>query len=73
MPNITLSISDELLKKARELAQKNSMSLNALVRALLKERVSAGDADWLDDVFARADKSGAGSKGKKWEREDLYG
>jgi hypothetical protein len=71
MPNITLSISDSLMKKAREAARRQSMSLNGLVRSLLEERVRGG-GEWLDGLFARADKSGSGTRGKKWKREDLY-
>lgn len=72
MPNITLSINEELLKKARETARKSSMSLNALVRQLLENRVKDHDGEWLETVFLRADKSGAGSDRRKWRREDLY-
>jgi len=71
MPNITLSINDSLLKKAREAARRQSMSLNGLVRSLLEERVGEG-TEWIEDLFDSADKSGAGSQGRKWKREDLY-
>lgn len=73
MPNITLSIKEELLKKAREKAQKSSISLNTLVRKLLEEHVREDSDEWLEAIFSMADKSKSGSRGKRWNREDLYG
>ncbi|HSV97777.1 MAG TPA: hypothetical protein VLM75_12715 [Spirochaetota bacterium] len=72
MPNITLSLDEALLNKARELARRQSTSLNGLVRALLEERVSGEKELWLEDVFARTDSSRVGSHGRRWKREDLY-
>jgi ribonuclease D len=72
MKNITLAVDEELLKAGREYARKHRTTLNALVRRLLAQTVSSGRRDWLDECFAVMDRSGADSKGARWDREDLY-
>ncbi|MFO7447952.1 MAG: DUF6364 family protein [Ignavibacteriaceae bacterium] len=72
MPNITLSIDENLLKKSRKYAQKRGKSLNSLVRDLLNRELEERDSIWLDEVFLLMDKTKANSKGQKWSREELY-
>ena len=72
MPNITLSIDEDLLKAGRRYAQDHNTSLNALVRDLLAGTVKKSSGDRLQELFRIADKAGWSSKGKKWKREDLY-
>lgn len=72
MKNITLSIDEDTLKAGREYARKHNMSLNALMRKLLKQTVVDSSSQWLTDAFKTMDKAKADSKGAKWKREDLY-
>ena len=72
MKNITLSIDEDTLKAGREYARKHNMSLNALMRKLLKQTVVGSSSQWLTDAFKAMDKAKADSKGAKWKREDLY-
>lgn len=72
MKNITLSIDEDLLKAGREYAKKHSVSLNSLIRRLLRQTVSQSNNRWLDELFSNIDAAGANSKGSKWKREDLY-
>lgn len=72
MPNITISIDENLLKKSREFAQKHRTSLNAMIRSLLKQTVEKKSGDWLKGCFDLMDRANASSKGKRWKREDLY-
>lgn len=72
MPNITLSIDEQLLRKSRKYAETHNNSLNALIRKLLTQTVEKSSKSWLDDSFKLADKIKATSKGKRWKREDLY-
>ena len=75
MANITMSIDDGLLKKARKIAVEKDTSLTGLVRAYLRELVEKEEvlnemtASELESLFA-------GSKavvGKKtWSREELH-
>lgn len=72
MPNITLSIDEELLRSSREYAQNHGESLNGLVRKLLAQTVVNADVHWLEECFALMDRAQASSGGRRWSREDLY-
>lgn len=72
MPNITLSVDKDLLKKGRKYAQKKGKSLNSLIRELLTKEVEGKNSEWLDQFFELMDKANANSKGRKWNREEIY-
>lgn len=73
MQNITISIPEETLKNSREYAKKHHTSLNAMIRDfLVKTTIKTPSQDWLQECFALMDKTKAHSKGKKWQRQDLY-
>ena len=72
MPNITISLDEELLKSGRKYAEKHQTSLNALIRKLLEDTVRLQSDDWLEECFKLMDRAKANSKGRKWQREDLY-
>lgn len=72
MPNITISLDEELIKKGRQYAAKHKTSINALIRKYLKQTVVTQSDDWLDGCFGMMDNAGGDSKGKRWKREDLY-
>ncbi|MDJ0663188.1 MAG: hypothetical protein QNJ75_01430 [Acidimicrobiia bacterium] len=75
MPNLTLAIDDETLKRARIRALEQGTSVNAVVREYLevyagidKGRSVLGD---LVDLANSVD-SGASGSGRSWHRNDLY-
>jgi hypothetical protein len=72
MPNITLSIDEELLRSSREYAKTHDDTLNGLVRKLLTQAVLNGDAQWIEECLALMDRAQARSGGRTWRREDLY-
>jgi plasmid stability protein len=72
MPNITVSLDEDLLKSRRKYAQKHHTSMNALIRTLLEQTVQPQSKDWLDECFDLMDRARANSRGKRWKREDLY-
>ena len=72
MDNVTLSIDDDLLKKSRDYAVKHDISLNSLIRTLLKKTVESGSGLWLDECFTLMDQLRADSGGQKWRRSELY-
>ncbi|GAB4376041.1 MAG: hypothetical protein Kow0042_21950 [Calditrichia bacterium] len=72
MPNVTISFDEKLLKKARHYARKHNLSLNALLRKLLKETVEPETNDWLEQCFTLMDRAMGDSRGQKWERDELY-
>jgi hypothetical protein len=72
MPNITISLDEDLLKSGRKYAERHRTSLNALIRKTLKQTVQSESADWLDECFDLMDKAKGNSKGNKWKRGELY-
>jgi plasmid stability protein len=75
MANLTLSIDEELLKRARIRALEQDTSVNALVRDYLEEL--AGHTEPREGVaavleLAARSQSGSGPAGRTWTREELY-
>lgn len=73
MANLTLSVDDQLLQRAREAALRERTTVNALVREFLqryadarRQRLAAIDA--LDAVAVRIESGSTGS----WTREALH-
>lgn len=73
MANLTLSLDDELLQKAREAALREHTSVNALVREYLRQYVAARERrlSALDALDAVADRTHAASD-RRWSRESLH-
>ncbi|RJQ53147.1 MAG: hypothetical protein C4530_18270 [Desulfobacteraceae bacterium] len=72
MPNITISIEEDLLKSGRQYAEKHQTSVNALIRNLLEQTVKHDSSQWVEECFSLMDRANVGLKGKMWRREDLY-
>lgn len=75
MSNLTLSIDDDLLKRARICALERDTSVNALVRNYLARLVSRGSehsamAGFL--AFADSAHASSGPGGRTWTREQLH-
>lgn len=73
MKNITLSLDEKELEAGREYAQEQGLSLNALIRQLLRRTVRSSSEDWLEECFELMDRAKV-KRGKvvAWKREDLY-
>ena len=72
MPNITISIEEQLLKSGRRYAEKHQTSINALIRNLLEQTVKTDSTQWIEECFALMDRANARSLGARWKREELY-
>jgi len=73
MANLTLSVDDELLQKARGAAVREQMSVNALVREYLEQYVGARERKLhaLDALDALAERTESSSRAR-WTRESLH-
>ena len=73
MKNITLALDEETIKAGREYARRHNMTLNSLVRRLLRQTVTRESKDWIEESFQLMDKARvpAGAP-RKWKRADLY-
>ncbi len=72
MPNITISLDEELPKAGRKYTEKHQTSMNALIRKLLAQTVISDSNEWIEECFRLMDRAGANSKGLEWKREELY-
>jgi hypothetical protein len=75
MANLTLTIDERLLKRARVRALEQDTSVNALVRSYLEEYAGRGlHEQGLAGFLALTEPihAGSGPAGRSWSREDLY-
>jgi len=71
MKNVTLSMPEELVEKARAFAQKNGTSMNEMIRELLRSRIEKKEGS-LTDRLEKYDKTLGIDTRIKFNREDLY-
>ena len=71
--NVTLSIDEELVERARQLAARRGTSLNQMIRCLLQEATAATSREAqlaaLEEAWASNHHS---SEGRTWTREELH-
>ena len=76
MANLTITVNDDTLKRARMRALEEDTSVNAVLREYLEEyagrRREQIEAARRIIEASRASKSGSGPGGRKWKREDAY-
>lgn len=75
MGNLTLSIDDELLQRARMRALELRTTVNALVRAYLESFVGENPArQAVAEFLAISDtvQASSGPEGRTWTREELH-
>ena len=71
--NLTLSIDDEVIQKARRRAEVMGTSLNQLVRDYLEQFAGKGDPEADAAEFEQLSRSARGrSRGWKFNREELH-
>ena len=71
--NLTISIDEELLTRARALAREQGTSLNALLREYLQTLVGEQPGDRVaDELLMLMRKQGGRSGGRKIDRDELY-
>jgi len=75
MPNITLSVDDEIIKKVRKIAIDKNTTLTAMVRQFLTS-VATLDAQEKNEAVKRIQKSfiklSSDMGRRKWSRENLH-
>jgi hypothetical protein len=75
MANVTLSVPDSVLRRARVRAVEQGTSVNAILGAFLEEFAGPNPAEEALTAFVRlADGLGAGSGsgGRRWTRDELH-
>ena len=71
--NLTISVDEELLTRARALARKQGTSVNALLRRYLETLVGEQPGDLVaEELLMLMHTDGGRSGGRKIGREELY-
>lgn len=71
--NLTIAIDDELLERARAVAAKRGVSLQALLRGYLRSLVSDLEGHTAaDELMQLLDEHGGRSGGQPFQRSDAY-
>jgi Family of unknown function (DUF6364) len=70
--NVTLAIDDQILSRARQLAQRRGISLNEMIRDYLAEVTASAPAQALAELEILWEEEKGDSGGWKWNREELY-
>lgn len=72
--NVTLSIEEEVVRRAREVARRQHKSLNQMIREYLASVTAAESSRrTVDDLFALMDAGGGDSEGRTWSRDEVHG
>ncbi len=74
MANVTLSVEEEDLKRARIHAIEQGTSLNAVIRSFVKEYATGSERYQriTESILAHANRSKASSEGQRWRRDEIY-
>lgn len=74
MANLTISVDDELLKRARVRAAQLGTSVNAVLREHMRAWAGAGDtrARALASLLKRAGRTRSARRGRAWTRDELH-
>jgi hypothetical protein len=71
--NLTISVDEDLLQRARALARKQGTSLNALLRGYLENLVGEQPGEAVaDELLMLMHEHGGRSGGRKIGRDELY-
>jgi len=69
---VTVSMSDDLVKRSREYARKRGTTLNQLVRDLLEREMDSPQGETLEAMFAAAHRMGVRSNRSSHTREEAH-
>lgn len=72
MPNVTVSLSDDLVEASRQYARLHRTSLNAMIREFLEKTVRRSERQWPDAFLAAVDEAHGDSHGWQWNRDEIY-
>ena len=74
MTNLTITIDEQVLKKARMRALEDGVSINALLREYLEKYTGANRQyqQVTQEILKIAQDSTAASGGNRWSRDELY-
>jgi hypothetical protein len=74
MANLTITLDDEVLRRARLRAQEQGTSVNTLLREYLVDYAAAGSTckQAADEILRLSSQSRSGRGDRRWTREELH-
>ena len=74
MANLTISLHDDLLRRARVRAAESGTSVNAVLREFIESWVGKGSerADAVASLLKRSSRSASARAGRRWTRDELH-
>lgn len=74
MANLTITIDDEVLKRARVRATEQGTSVNAVLRDYLEQYAGtrSAQAQALANLLALSERAGSRKGRRAWSRDDLH-
>ena len=72
MKNTTISLDEDVLEAGRGYAQRLGVSFNAWIKKLITDAVSRAPADRMRELLELSDRCAGNSRGKRWNRDELY-
>jgi hypothetical protein len=70
--NLTLSIDEQLVERARAVAREQGTSLNALIRAYIESLAGEVSGEAVLEQFQQMWRSPGNSGGKRFDRDAIY-
>jgi hypothetical protein len=70
--NVTLSIDDQILARARSLAQRRGTSVNQMIRDYLESLTASDPAQAVGELERLWQEEEGNSNGWSWNREEVY-
>ena len=70
--NVTLSIDDQTLARARQLAQQRGMSLNQMIRGYLEALTVDDPVQVMGELERLWSEEEGDSQGWTWKRDEVY-
>lgn len=72
MKNTTISLEDNILEKAKQVANSMGISFNAYIKMLIESSIQNSPKNIVEELVELSKKIQGNSNGEKWTKDDIY-
>ena len=72
MKNTTISLEDNILEKAKQVANSMGISFNAYIKMLIESSIQNSPKNIAEELVELSKKIQGNSNGEKWTKDDIY-
>ena len=72
MKNTTISLEDNILEKAKQVANSMGISFNAYIKMLIESSIQNSPKHIVEELVELSKKIQGNSNGEKWTKDDIY-